>query len=374
VQTRSKLALRFLSRLTLCIGLAACSARSTEAGTLKSAIDQQLTLNAQRHGIAGQAVLILHDGKPVYRGSQGLADRETGRPVRPDDVFPVYSIAKLFASILVMQAVERGELELDRPVGHYLPLLPASWRTVKVEELLNHASGLPEYFDPDHIAATFPETTDSVFESLADRPLPFRTGTETRYTQTNYLVLGVLLEKLHKMPYRQLVTDRILQPLGMRNTYLGNGRVPQGKVVTSYRGKDGRLEADHVINWGDYAIVHAELYTTIDDLGAFLNAVCEGRLVRRETLLRLWKPYRRRDGGTGWPASGWDYGTGSGYQQVGHDGGTKVRVRLLFRDSLAEDTYAFIYLTNGSAMNVWSSILIDSVQDLTLRYRRGAAH
>jgi hypothetical protein len=103
--------------------------------------------------------------------------------------------------------------------------------------------------------------------------------------------------------------------------------------------------------------------------------VCAGRLVRRETLLRLWKPYRRRDAGTGWPASGWEYGTGSGYQQVGHDGATKVRVRLLFRDSLAEDTYAFIYLTNGSAMNVWSSTLIDSVQELTLRHepRRGAA-
>jgi CubicO group peptidase (beta-lactamase class C family) len=355
------------------------SRRSSGHGRLRRPVsrdqaDQQLALNAQRHGVAGQAVLILHDGKPVYRGSQGLADRETGRPVRPDDVFPVYSVAKLFASILVMQAVERGELELDRPVGHYLPRLPARWRTVKVEELLNHASGLPEYY-PDHIAATFPETTDTVFESLADRPLPFRTGTETRYTQTNYLVLGALLEELFKMPYRQLVTDRILQPLGMRTTYLGKSHVSEKKVVTSYRGKDGRLEADHAINWRDYAIVHAELYTTIDDLGAFLNAVCEGRLVRRETLLRLWKPYRRRDGGTGWPASGWDYSTGSGYQQVGHDGGTKVRVRLLFRDSLAEDTYAFIYLTNGSATNVWSSILIDSVQDLTLRYepRRGAA-
>jgi D-alanyl-D-alanine carboxypeptidase len=68
---------------------------------------------------------------------------------------------------------------------------------------------------------------------------------------------------------------------------LRNGR------VKSYRGEDDELVPDHVFEWPEYAIVHAELYTTVDDLGAFLNAVCEGRLAKPETLLRLWKPHTR---------------------------------------------------------------------------------
>ena len=90
-----------------------------------------------------------------------------------------------------------------------------------------------------------------------------------------------------------------------------------------------RLASDIAVPWPEYSIVHGELYTTIDDLGVFLNAVCNGRL--------------------------------------GHDGGTRVRVRLLFDGSLEHDTYVFVYLTNGSATNVWSRTLIDSVIDVAMR-------
>jgi D-alanyl-D-alanine carboxypeptidase len=138
---------------------------------LQSAIDRQLALNAQRYGIAGQAVLILHDGKTVYRGSQGLADREARESVHPDDIFPVFSVSKLFASVLLMQMVELGQLDLQETVGHYLPDLPASWRTIKVDEVLNHVSGLPEYFDGSRTPIVLPGTMEAAFAALADRPL-----------------------------------------------------------------------------------------------------------------------------------------------------------------------------------------------------------
>lgn len=334
------------------------------AEPLQSAIDRQLALNAQRYGIAGQAVLILHDGKTLYRGSQGLARRETNEPVHPNDIFPAYSISKLFVSVLLMQLVEQGQLDLDKPVGVYLPDLPAAWRSVKVNEILDHVSGLPDYFDGTRTPIVLPPTREAIFKSLADKPFLFTPGAQSRYTQTNFLVLGALLEAHYKTTYRQIVTDRIVKPLGLRDTYFGKSHVPAGKMVSSYIGKDHQLTIDKGIDWPEYGIVHAELYTTIDDLGLFLNALCQGRLVKRETLLSLWKPYRYEKGGVGWVASGWEYGTSGRYQNVGHDGGTKTRVRLLFRDSLTKDTYAFIYLTNGSAENVWSRTLIDSLMPI----------
>jgi CubicO group peptidase (beta-lactamase class C family) len=350
---------RLIARLLLII-VTGCSVGANPQ-TLQATVDQQLSANAQRYGIVGQAVLILHNGEPIYRGSQGLADRDTQQPVRADDIFPVFSLSKLLASVLVMQLVELGQLDLDAPASRYLPDLPARWRGIKVSEFLNHVSGVPDYFDASQSGLALPATRAAAFQALADQPLLFATGTETRYTQTNFLVLEALLESLYDMPYRQIVTNKIVAPLGLSHTYLGKAHVDARTVVHSYIGKDHQLMEETAIEWPEYSIVHAELYTTIDDLGSFLNALCAGRLLKQDTLQRLWTPFRYRNGGTGWFAAGWEYGRSGDFQHVGHDGGTKVRVRLLFQDSLANNTYAFIYLTNGSAENVWSRTLIESL-------------
>lgn len=351
---------RPLTCLALFFVVVACSTRpNTE--TLQSTLDQQLSVNAQRYGIPGQALLILHEGKAIYRGSHGYADREAGLPVHPDDVFPAFSLSKLFASVLVMQMVDSGELDLAQPAGRYLPGLPPRWQGIRVSEFLNHVSGVPEYFDASQAPIVLPATREAAFQSLRDKPLSFPTDTETSYTQTNFLVLAAILEAHYKMPYRRIVMDRIVRPTGLNNTYFGKDHIAGRKVVKSYIGRDHRLAVQDAIDWPEYSIVHAELYTTIDDLGNFLNALCDGRLVRHDTLLQFWKPHRYHKGGFGWFAAGWEYGTSDRFQELGHDGGTKVRVRLLFKDSLTSNTYAFIYFTNGSAENVWSRTLIDSV-------------
>lgn len=346
---------------------AACGAQPP-VKNLQSALDRQLAENAERHGIAGQAVLILHNGKTVYRGSHGLADREKKIAVRPDHIFPVFSVSKLFASVLVMQLVERGQVDLKAPASRYLPDLPERWRSITVDEFLNHSSGVPDYWGTDLATFRLPPTREAIFKDLAGKPMQFATGADTRYNQTNFIVLGALLETLYGKTYRQIVTERIVEPLALRHTYLGERHVPAAEVVASYRGEDGELVPDHDIDWTEYAIVHAELYTTVDDLGRFLNALCEGRLLEPETLLRLWKPHRRRDGDDSMFAAGWEHETGGSYTYIGHEGGGKVRVRLLFRDSLADDTYAYIYLTSGSAENVWSRRLVDSLMTVMARY------
>jgi D-alanyl-D-alanine carboxypeptidase len=353
-------------RSAVIVIFAGCGGRPT--GTLQQALDRKLAENAEEHGIAAQSVLVLRNGKTIYRGSHGLADRERKIPVRPDHLFPVFSVSKLFASVLIMQLVERGELDLSAPASRYLPDLPQTWRSITVAEFLNHVSGVPEYFEGEFPAIVLPPSKEGMFERLADKPMQFATGTDTRYTQTNFMVLGAILEARYRMPYRQIVTQRIVEPLALEHTYLGKSHAPAARLVKGYRGEDDELVPDYDFRWPEYAIVHAELYTTVDDLSAFLNALCQGRVVKPETLLRLWKPHTRRDGDDSFFASGWDYSKSGDYKQVGHDGGNKVRVRLLYRDSLASDTYAYIYLTTGSAENVWTSTLVESLMDVVSRY------
>jgi CubicO group peptidase (beta-lactamase class C family) len=344
------------------LALAACGAASA------STFDDQLAMNERRHGVVGQAVLVMHDDQVVFRGARGVANTATHRPIRPDDIFPVFSVAKLFTSILVMQLVERGEIDPSQPVGRYVADLPPRWRAVTVQQLLDHVSGLPDYFEQNH-TTTFPATAKAMFASLADHELLFAPGTQVRYTQTNYMILGALLEAHYGKPYRQIAAERIFEPLGMTSTYLGRRNVPAAKLVTNYRGNAGVAGLDRLYDWPEYSFVHVELFTTIDDLGRFVTAVKTGRLVKPDTLLRMWHQYRLTDGGVSYWGGGWEVDPHGNERRVGHDGGEVVRVMLVFTDSLARGTYTYIYLTNGSTTNVWTRTLIESLMPIATKSR-----
>lgn len=327
----------------------ACAA-STDTPSARMA--EQLKLNQQRYGIAGQAVIITHNDDVLFRGASGRAT--------VDGVFEMYSVAKLFTNSLVMQLVEQGDVDADQPASRYIPDLPASWARITVRNFLDHTSGVPEYFEKEHARGPFPGTLKEMFASLAGKPLLFPSGTETRYTQTNYVVLSALLEAHYGKPYPQIVADRIVGRLGLHDSFLGARAVPADRAVTEYIGKNGSLVPDPAIAWPPYGYGHASLFSSVDDLRVFLGAMARGELVGKPTLKRLWQKPTLSNGRAGEFATGWEYGSSDLYWNVGHDGGTKVRVRLLFKGDLDGDRYTIIYLTSGSATNVWSRVLVDS--------------
>ena len=328
-------------------------ASTAHAAQLDRALEQKMEANAQRYVIASQAVLVARNGEVIFRNVAGA---------RRDELFPAYSVSKLLASVLLMQLVEAGQLDLDKPASAYLAGLPLRWQQIPLRLILNHSSGLPEYFDQGNLSSpSFPPTLQAVFAALADKPLLFEPGTATRYTQTNFLLLEAVLEAHYGKPYTQLASERIISRLGLKNTYLGLANASRRGMVRSYIGKNGKLQADPAVQWPEYANVHAELFTTVDDLAAFLNAVARGELVGKETLRKLWQPQKLANGQDSWFASGWEYGKSGGYEFVGHDGGAKVRVRLLWPERDSGDSYTIVYLTNGSAQNVWSRTLVESL-------------
>lgn len=339
---------------------------ATRADDLDARISRQLHANAERYGIAGQSVLIRHNGTLLAQAVAGEADLTTHQPVTPETVFNTYSLAKLLVSTLVMQRVEAGRVELDAPASRYLPDLPEAWQAITVRQFLNHASGVPEYFqyrDGEVITSQgnrFPATPAEVFKALAGTPLQFTPGTANRYTQTNYLVLTALLEAQCQQPYAQIVQDRVLRPLSMTHTSLGPATDVSHDIAIAYIGKQGALQREDDIAWPSYAYGHAALHTTVGDLDRFLLALTRGELVGRATLQQLWQPQLLSNGRRSGFSTGWEFEDSGDYRMVGHDGGTRVRARIAFTDGLAGDTYSFIYLSNGSAKNVWSRTLVDS--------------
>lgn len=355
--TRRTLRLIALTLLTA-LPLASWASAGDDSPT---ALTQQMHANGQRYGIAGQALMVTHNGKTLFRGADGEADVDTHERITVDHIFPMHSVSKLLVSTLIMQLIEHGQLELDAPASRYLIDLPASWRGITIRQFLNHTSGVPEYFDNISAQTVFPATRQAMMSSLASKPLLFSPGTAIRYTQTNYVVLTALLEAHYGKPYPQIVQQRIFEKLKMKHTWLGLAALPEKRVAKAYSGSNGQLKKLDDALWPAYGYGHTGLHSTVEDLTLFMQAMSRGELVGKASLQGFWQPQHLANGERIWPATGWDLGESGSYSEVGHDGGTHVRLRILFNGTLDGDVYTIAYLTNGSARNVWSGTLVDSV-------------
>jgi len=340
------------------IWISACSDYNIK---LKSVLKQKMVENSKEHGIPAQALMIMHNQEVLFRDSLGIININSKKPVNNDTVFPIYSTSKLFASTLVLQLHEAGKLDLSEVITNFIPDLPIAWREIRVKHLLNHTSGLPEYFNCENKECTFPASFKEAITNLRSSPLQFKPGTQMRYNQTNYLLLKTVIEKVANTSYRKLVNSQIIEPLQLHNTWFGLANVPQNKLATSYHSESGDSLQENKIRFPDYAISQADAYSTINDLSNFLSALAQGKLISKQLLTNYWKPYLLNDGQEGYFSSGWDYEKTGTWNELGHDGGGLVRVRILFRENL-DDHYIIVYLTNGNKDGVWSRTLVDSVQ------------
>ncbi len=156
----------------------------------------------------------------VYRAGKGFADLERRVPVTPAVRFPIGSITKSFTCLSIMQLVDKGAVDLDKTAGDYLPELPAPSRGVKVRNLLNHTSGIPNYTDLPDFPMSKPTgmTRQQVIAYFDDKPLQFPSGTRFSYTNSGTYLLGLIIEKASGESYDRYVTDHVLKPFGMSHT------------------------------------------------------------------------------------------------------------------------------------------------------------
>ena len=246
-----------------------------------------------------------------------------GRPITPQTPIPIYSVSKLFTNTLVLQLAEEGRIDLTAPASRYVPNLPDAWRSLRIEQFMNHVTGLPNFFDPQHLDRPFPPTLDAAFEAVSKMPVTSAPDIQTRYSGTNYLVLEAVLQNVTHKSYRALVEERIIRRLGLHHTSLDVSHPPEG-MVESYHAESGRAVVDPPVNWPDYAIAQGCIVSTLADMSTFMSAIADGKLVSRATLLKRWQLYQFPNGNQGGFASGWDYGEAGRWHELGHDGGTTV--------------------------------------------------
>jgi D-alanyl-D-alanine carboxypeptidase len=243
----------------------------------------------------------VRDGQTRYDGAAGLADVATGRPVRPDLQHRVGSVTKSFTAVAVLQQSAKGRIDLDRPVGDYVPeLVPGErGRKVTVRMLLNHTSGIADY-----ILDAFPSLAQGSTQSLDDfryrtvrpaelighgvaRPQLFEPGAHWSYSNTNYVLLGEILRKVTGQDPEQLITRDVIRRAKLRNTYFpGTDPRIHGPHARMYENWYGLIDpprdySDYNMTWGGTA---GALVSTPQDLAAFYRALFQGELLPRRQL------------------------------------------------------------------------------------------
>lgn len=237
-------------------------------------------------------------GHAPWSGGAGLGDLKTHAAIRFQDRIRAGSILKTFLATVTLQHVEEGTLSLDQTLTELLPksvtdrVKNADQITLRM--LLNHTSGIPEWTTKDIEARVFDDpahvwTTDEVLDIVAQKPAEFAPGSSWKYSNTDYNLVGLVLDRLGEHDWRTQVRKRVIERLDLRSTYLpepGDLTV-HGGYVHGYQEIDGTPMDVSLIDssMAGAAGGHA-LITTVDDLGRFLEALLDGQLFERPGSLK----------------------------------------------------------------------------------------
>ncbi len=318
-------------------------------------LDQYLRDKMARKRIPGLQIAVVRDGAIVYSAAYGTANLQDGVAVTPQTVFSINSASKAFTGVAILQLAEAGALQLDAPVSRYLPGLPDAWQPITLRQLLNHTSGLPDILIPPRAQGTGTMVGDGseadAWKTVQTLPMDFPTGTAYRYNQTNYVLLGKVIDRLSGQPFAEFIRDRQFRAAGMTHAGYGDSRDVTPHRAQPYRYPQGAAQnRDALQNAFDefpaFLRTGAGINATAEDIARWLIALQQERLLTRASLEQLWQPGRFNDGRpTPW-AAGWPIIARDEHPAVAGIGGRRSAFYVYPADNLS-----VVVLTNLAGAN-----------------------
>lgn len=314
-------------------------------------IDEYLT-KCYEYGLFNGSALVSEHGKVVLKKGYGYANFEWNIPNEPDTKFRIGSISKQFTAMLIMQLAEKELVKLEGKISDYLPYYPKeTGEKITIHQLLTHTSGIFNYTnDPEFFAKErfYPHTAEEITKLFSGKELDFEPGTKWSYSNSGYIVLGAIIEQVTGKSYEQALQEKILDPLEMKSTGFDHWETIIPKRAWGYnRVLDSYENAPYI----DMSLPHAagSLYSTVEDLYIWGEALYTDNLVSYESLNKMMTPYMNF------------YGYGLGIMKVGaregkdsitivtHSGGINGFNAYMERDTDGKNT--IILLSNAVPFN-----------------------
>jgi D-alanyl-D-alanine carboxypeptidase len=231
---------------------------------------------------------IAKDGKIIYQKAIGFSDVETHKKADVNTVYRIGSISKTFTAVLVMKAIEKGKLKIETPLSSYFPQIKNADK-INIESLLRHQSGIHNFTDDvkDYYAYnTQTLSQEKLLEIIIKGGSDFEPNTKYAYSNSNYVLLAMILEKINKKSFAEQISEQITQPLGLKFTGVGKKINSKENVANSYLFVDNKYEKSDETDMS-VPLGAGNIVSTPSELLAFINALAEGKLVSKESLEKM---------------------------------------------------------------------------------------
>lgn len=270
----------------------------------------------------GCVVLVAERGKIVYKKSWGKADLELDVAMNPGMVFRIGSITKQYTAIAILKLVEEGKISLQDSLQEYIADFPVKEHVITVENLLTHTSGIVDYGILDFnirnaIRIDFPPK--QLIDSVAVLPLDFVPGSRYHYSNSNYLILGYIIEKVAGKSYASYLREAVFKPAGLHHTFYDFPSDIIPNRACGYSSHDSGFKNAGYISM-NHAFAAGALLSNVEDLFKWHQALHSFRVVKKETLEKAFTPCRFSGGNTSGYGYGWFIMDFRGNKSIGHGG------------------------------------------------------
>ena len=308
--------MKFLRSLLVAVVLSACAV----AANVSTQVDQFVDAEMKAQQIPGVSLAVVKDGNPVLVKGYGLANVEHNVAVKPETIFQTGSVGKQFTAMAVMMLVEEGKISLDDPIETYLKDCPETWKQITVRHLLSHTSGIPDY-ETQHLVDLHKEYSEDDLEKFAKTlPLDFAPGDKWKYSNTGYVLLGIIIHKASGQFYGDFLHNRIFVPLGMNTARIISDRDIVPNRAAGYELVNGQWKNQDWVSASLNTTADGAIYLTSLDMIKWDAALRERKLLKSTSYDQMWTSFTLNDGKPAGYGFGWFVSKKDGKTLLDHTG------------------------------------------------------
>jgi CubicO group peptidase (beta-lactamase class C family) len=315
---------------------------------LKARVDRIAAQVLQDQGVPSASVAVVKGGKVVYTHGYGLAHIDPDVKATPEMRYSIGSVSKQFTAAAILILQEQGKVKLDDAVGKYVPGLTRG-DEVTIRQILSHTSGYQDYWPEDYLMTPMmkPESAQAILDTWAKKPLDFEPGTKWQYSNTNYVIAGLIVEKVSGQKLMDFLGEHIFHPLGMKSAWNSDEIKLTTPDATPYiRNALGPLRLAPKEGRG-WMFAAGELAMTAHDLALWDCSLIAESVLKPESYKEMFTEVKLKDGKGTHYGLGVEVTTRDGHRSIEHSG--EVTGFVSDNEVLVDDGVAVAVLTNHMA-------------------------
>lgn len=329
-----------LALFTSCVDKTKSKQGSTESH--QTSLDSLVQAYMIRQQIPGCAYAVLKNGEIVNENYLGFSNLNYRVPVSDSTLFAIASMDKQITATAIMILEEEGKLSVDNAISSYFDSLQSSWKAITIQHVLTHTSGLP-----DEVAKTYDDrylieyTSDELFDHIKGLPLDFNPGESWNYSDANFFLLQLIVEKVSGIPYEDFLKKRMLEPLGIRKSRILEPYDVIPNLAQSYDVDSTGKLITNIWRSVSFGPLYNDIGFTLDDFIKWEIGIQKNTLLKQSSYDRMWTPVKLNDGslatfdrldhtgnnGKAHYGYGWELGIVNGKRNIFHGGyaGTSIQ-------------------------------------------------